>query len=491
MATSSVTGSGLDVNSIVSQLMTLEKRPLTVLTQRETQVTARITALSRVQGGVSALQNAAASLAKTTTFNAMRASSSGDGVMAAVTDSTATAAGTYQVKVNSLASSHALASQVFTASDQIGTGSLTIQFGSITSSNTGGTFTPAATSSATPITITSSNNTLAGIRDAINAAKIGVTASVVTDNAGSRLSLIANDTGLANTIRVAVDDGSDGSNTNNQGLSRLSFDPTITLTQGNLTGSGRQMLETRAPVDASYEVNGLALTSSSNKVSTAIGGVTLDLRKASADTINTITVERDTLSIRMAVDSFIKAYNDVDKVIRDVTAYDPANRKGAVLNGDSAVRSVQSQLRALLGSQMSAATGDFSMLSSVGIEIGKDGSLSLSATRFEAALADPAKMSRLFTTTSEGSESARGFGVRFEALGKLIAGPGGLLPGRTSSQQSQIDAIAKQKIRLNDRLDGIEKRLRLQYAALDAQLARMQGTSSSLANALSQLPGGG
>lgn len=487
MATSSVTGSGLDVNSIVSQLMTLEKRPLTVLTQRETQVTARITALSRVQGGVSALQNAAASLAKTTTFNAMRASSSGDGVMAAVTDSTAAAAGTYQVKVNSLASSHALASQVFTASDQIGTGSLTIQFGSVSGNN----FTPAANSSATPITITSSNNTLAGIRDAINAAKIGVTASVVTDNAGSRLSLIANDTGLANTIRVSVNDGSDGSNTNNQGLSRLSFDPTITLTQGNLTGSGRQMLETRAPVDASYEVNGLALTSSSNKVSTAISGVTLDLKKASADTINTVTVERDTLSIRMAVDSFIKAYNDVDKVIRDVTAYDPANRKGAVLNGDSAVRSVQSQLRALLGSQMSAATGDFSMLSSVGIEIGKDGSLSLSASRFEAALADPAKMSRLFTTTSEGSESARGFGVRFEALGKLIAGPGGLLPGRTSSQQSQIDAIAKQKIRLNDRLDDIEKRLRLQYASLDAQLARMQGTSSSLANALSQLPGGG
>jgi flagellar hook-associated protein 2 len=487
MATGSVSGSGLDVNAIVSQLMTLEKRPLTVLTQRETQVTARITALSRVQGGVSALQTAAATLAKTSTFSAMRASTSGDGVMAAVTDGTAAAAGTYQVKVNSLASSHALASQVFAASDQIGTGSLTVQFGSVS----GNTFTPAATSSAVPITITSANNTLAGIRDAINAAKIGVTASVVTDNAGSRLSLIANDTGLANTIRVAVDDGSDGSNTNNQGLSRLSFDPTITLQPGNQTGAGRQMLETRAPVDASYEVNGLALTSSSNKVSTAIGGVTLDLRKASAETVNTITVERDTLSIRMAVDSFIKAYNDTDKVIRDVTAYDPANRKGAVLNGDSAVRSVQSQLRALLGSQMSAANGDFSTLTSVGIEIGKDGTLSLSASRFEAALADPAKMSRLFTTASDASESARGFGVRFEALGKLIAGPGGLLPGRTSSQQSQIDAIAKQKIRLNDRLDDIEKRLRLQYASLDAQLSRMQGTSSSLANALSQLPGGG
>jgi len=485
MATGAVGGSGLDVNSIVSQLMTLEKRPLTVLTQREAQVTARITALSRVQGGVSALQNAAASLARATTFNAMRATASGDAVMAAVTDSAAAAAGTYQVKVNRIASSHALASQVFAASDQIGTGTLTIQLGSVS----GNTFTPAAGSSATPITITESNNTLAGIRDAINAAKLGVTASVVTDNAGSRLSLIANDTGLANTIRVAVDDASDGSNTNAQGLSRLSFDPTVSLPPGDLVASGRQMLETRAAVDASYEVNGLSLTSSLNKVTSAIGGVTLDLKKASADAVQTVTVERDTLSIRMAVDSFIKAYNDVDRVIRDVTAFDAANRKGAVLNGDSAVRSVQSQLRTLLGAQMSAASGDFTTLSSVGIEFSKDGSLTLSASRFEAALADPSKMSRLFAASSEDNEAARGFGVRFEALGKLLAGPGGLLPGRTSSQQSQIDVIAKQKVRLNDRLGDVEKRLRIQYAALDAQLSRMQGTSSSLANALSQLPG--
>ncbi|MFN9805253.1 MAG: flagellar filament capping protein FliD [Betaproteobacteria bacterium] len=487
MATSSLSGSGLDVNAIVSQLMTFERRPLAALTQREVEATSRISALSRLQGGVSALQRAAATLSRSSTFTSMRATAAGDGVAAAVTDSTVAVAGTYQVKVTGLASAHALASQAFAANEAIGTGTLTIRLGSVS----GNAFTPTANSSAIPITITEANNTLAGIRDAINAAKVGVTASVVTDNAGSRLTLLASDTGRSNTILVDVDDASDGSNTNNQGLSRLSFDPTQTLPSGDTTGAGRQLLETRAPLDATFEVNGLALTSSSNKATAAISGVTLDLRKASADAVTTVNVERDTQSIRGAIDSFIKAYNDVDKVLRDVSAYDPVNRKAGVLNGDSAVRSIQSQLRGLLGAQMSASIGDFTTLSAVGIQFGKDGSLSLSTARFDAALADTGKLSRLFTATSDTIDSARGFGVRFEAFGKQIAGTDGVLPSRTSSQQTRIDAIAKQKIRLNDRFDDIERRLRQQYASLDSQLSKMQGTSTSLASALSQLPRNG
>lgn len=487
MATSSLSGSGLDVNAIVSQLMTFERRPLAALTQREVEATSRISALSRLQGGVSALQRAAATLSRSSTFTSMRATAAGDGVAAAVTDSTAAVAGTYQVKVTGLANAHALASQAFAANEAIGTGTLTIRLGSVS----GNAFTPTANSSAIPITITEANNTLAGIRDAINAAKVGVTASVVTDNAGSRLTLLASDTGRSNTILVDVDDASDGSNTNNQGLSRLSFDPTQTLPSGDTTGAGRQLLETRAPLDATFEVNGLALTSSSNKATAAISGVTLDLRKASADAVTTVNVERDTQSIRGAIDSFIKAYNDVDKVLRDVSAYDPVNRKAGVLNGDSTVRSIQSQLRGLLGAQMSASIGDFTTLSAVGIQFGKDGSLSLSTARFDAALADTGKLSRLFTATSDTIDSARGFGVRFEAFGKQIAGTDGVLPSRTSSQQTRIDAIAKQKIRLNDRFDDVERRLRQQYASLDSQLSKMQGTSTSLASALSQLPRNG
>lgn len=484
MATSSIGGSGLDVNAIVSQLMTVEKRPLTALTQREAEITSRITALARVQGGIASLQNAAAVLARTSTFTGMRASVSGDGLTAAVTDSSKASPGSYQIKVAAVAVSHSLASEAFPSSDQIGTGTLTIELGSVS----GGTFTAKSGTTPRAITIDASNNTLAGIRDAINAASLGVTASVVVDSAGSRLTLAAVDTGAVNTIRVAVNDD-DGNDLNTQGLSRLSFDPTVAAGPGNSSAPGRRLLETRAASDASFEVNGLSLSSASNRVTTGIEGVTLDLKKASADGITTIGIERDTLAIRGAVDGFIKAYNDSVKTIRDATAYDAVNRKGAVLNGDSTARSLLSQLNALRGSRMSAAVGDHTDLSAVGIEIGRDGRLTLNTARFEAAVSDPAKLSRLFTSVADASETARGFGVRFEALAKQITAPDGVLPARSAGQQAQINAIGKERDRLTDRLTQIEARLRQQYASLDAQLSRMQGTSNALSNALSQLPG--
>jgi flagellar hook-associated protein 2 len=138
---------------------------------------------------------------------------------------------------------------------------------------------------------------------------------------------------------------------------------------------------------------------------------------------------------------------------------------------------------------MTAASGDFTSLSAIGIEVGRDGSLSLNNAKFDAAVADPAKLSRLFAATSESDDSVRGFGVRFQTLTRAIVDGDGLLPSRTKSLQSQIDSINKQEQRINDRLVLVEARLRKQYSALDTQLSMMQNTSNSLANALSQLPG--
>jgi flagellar hook-associated protein 2 len=484
MATSSVGSSnGIDVSGIVSQLMTLERRPLQVLTQKEAQLTSRIAAYARVQGAVSLLQSAASTLGKAATFGGLRASVAGDGALAAVTDSSKASPGSYALKVGALASSQALASQAFAAGALLGTGTVTIELGSVA----GGVFTPKSGSAATPITIDSSNNTLAGIRDAINAAKLGVTASVVNDNSGTRLTVIANDTGAANTIRIGVADG-DGDNTDALGLSRLAFDPAVALAPGQTTAAGRQLTQTRSAADAAFEINGLALTSSSNKVTGAIEGVSLDLRKASPDSVTTVTIERDTATARAAVDSFVKAYNDLDRVVRDLTSYDAASRRGAVLNGDSAMRTLQSQLRALVRGEMTAAADDFTRLSSAGIEVGRDGALSVNAARFDAALSDPTKLSRLFTTAG-GTQATQGFGVRIEAFAKAVVDGDGLLPSRTKSLQSQITDLDKQQDRMNIRLDQIEQRLRKQYTALDSQLQKMQGTSDSLANALKQLPG--
>lgn len=478
---------GIDVNGIVGQLMTLERRPLSVLTQREAQVTSRIAAFARVQGAVASLQTAAASLASAGTWSGERASVSGDGLAAAVTNATSAAPGTYSIKVNQLATAQALASGLYAAgSTLVGSGTLTLVRGTTVDNS----FTAGA-APAVSITVEASD-TLASLRDKLNAAFAadgsGLSAAIVNDGGGVRLTLLGKDSGVANTFRIDVVDSGDGLDGDDAGLSRLAFDPTVVLTPPATTAPGRNLVQTRAGVDAQIEVNGLALFAPGNKVSGAIEGVTLDLKRADPDQLNQLTVERDTGTMRGAIDGFVKAYNDLDKLVRDLTAFDVASRRGAVLAGDSALRSVQNQVRGLLRAQMNAASGDFANLSEIGIEIGRDGTMSVNATRFEAAVANPDRLARLFTSTSD-NDLARGFGVRFKNLADGLIGGDGLLPARTKGLQSQIDAIGKQEDRLNTRLTLIEARLRKQYVALDAQLQRLQGTSDSLANALRQLPG--
>lgn len=471
---------GLDVSSIVGQLMTIERRPLATLASKEAAVTARIAALSRVQGAVSGLQAAAATLAKAVTFTGHRAAVAGDGVAAAVTDSAKAVAGSYAIKVTTLAASHALASGQFdAATDVLGNGTLRLQLGAGTPVD---------------IAIGAGSNTLAGVRDAINGAKAGVTASLVTDGGKQRLTLTATATGAASTIKLTVqEDGStfgDAVNLDETGLSRLAFDGAVALTPPATTAPGRQMLQTRAAADAQFEVNGLALSATSNKVTGVIDGVALDLKLASATAVATLTIERDTAAVRTVLTDFVKTYNDLDKTIRDLTAYDAANRRAAILNGDSSVRSLQGQLRSITRSAMSAAGGDYTTLSQVGLEVGRDGSLSVNAARLDAALADPDKLARLFTTTAD-DEAARGFGVRLKSFADALVSEDGLLPSRTKGLQAQVEVINKQEERLNLRLTLVEQRLKRQYSALDVALQRMQGTSDSLANALKQLPGAG
>ena len=488
MATGAIGASSIDVNAIVSSLMQLERRPLQALSTKEAQITNRLAAFSRVQGAVSSLQGAASTLANSASFTGLRAGTTGDGASAAVSDTATASAGTYALKVTQLAASQALASGVIASSNTlVGSGTLTITRGT----TSGNTFTAG---SSTPVSVTvTGTDTLATLRDKLNTAFAadgsGLSAAIVNDGTGVRLTLLGKATGVANTFKVDVTDN-DGVNGDATGLSQFAFDPAVVPTPPATTAAGRNLIQTRAGSDAQFEVNGLALSASSNKVTGVITGVTLDLKKASADAVTTINVERDTAAMKAGVDAFIKAYNELDKVIREVTAFDAANRRAAVLTGESTVRAIQSQLRALVGAPMTAAqSGDFTVLSEIGIEMQRDGTLSLNATKFNTAAADPAKLARLFTTTSDTSDAARGFGVRLKNFSDAMVGTDGLLPARAKGLQAQVTALGKEQTRINSQLELTEQRLRKQYSALDVQLQRMQGQSNSLANALSQLPG--
>lgn len=475
MATSSVSsGSSLDVASIVSQLMQVERQPLTRLQAREAAVQNRLTSFGRIQGAITALQAAAQSLNDVSDFNGRTASVSGSGVGASAV-STALA-GQYAIKVSSLAQAGVLASSAFAAtSTVVGTGTLTLQLGRFDAN--ANTFTAKDGANPVNITINTSNNTLSGVRDAINAANAGVTASIVNDGSGYRLTVTSNETGAVNGVRISVTEDGDGNNTNAGGLSQLAFDPTLAA------GSGKNLAQTLAPQDAAFTVNGLAMTARTNRVPEAVPGVTLTLLKADADAVSTVTVSRDTSSVRNAVNNFAKAFTDLRKTIDDVTRFDPATRQAGPLNGESSLRQLEGLLTRAFGGSVSAAAGDYQRLSEIGVRINRDGSLNVDGAALDAALQDMDKVSRLLAGTS----SAPGIAAQVGKLAEQLVGADGIVSARTKGLQRDIDRYGKSEIDLNRKLSETQRRLTQQYSRLDAQLSSIQTQSNALTNALAGL----
>ncbi|MEW6513311.1 MAG: flagellar filament capping protein FliD [Pseudomonadota bacterium] len=453
--TSAGLGSGLDINGIISSLMAVEAQPLTALATKEASYQSKLSAFGSLKGALSSLQTAAQTLKNASTFTAKSASSSDSTVLAASASSTA-AAGSYSITVNHLAGYHALRSDGnYTATTDIfNTGTLSIAVG-------GGT--------AVNVDIDSNNNTLAGIRDAINEADAGVTASIIYDsvNAKQRLVLTSQTLGSDGAITVAVSNEVTVSGAN----------PLLDLATASL-------VETKPAEDAELIVNGITTTSSSNSVTDAIDGLTLTLSKAGT---TTVTVAQNTGTVTSAVNAFVKAYNDAVGGIKQMTAYDAANKKASVLTGDSTARSIQSQLSNLAQSMVTGVAGGISRLSDIGITVQKDGTLAVDSSKLSAAVADPDKdVAALFTQTTTGNE---GIAVRFNTILEGIVGTSGLITSRTDGISASIKDLQKRADALNLRLEQVEKRYRAQFTALDTLIASMNQTSTYLTQQLAALPG--
>ena len=390
----------LDVNSIVSQLMTVEQRPLLALARKEASYQAQLSAYGSIKGALSSFQSAVSGLSNASRFQGLTATSSDTSIITASAASSAVA-GAYSIDaITSLAQAQKLAAAGQASSTAaIGTGTLTFDFGtisggtfsSVTGKYTGATFTSSGAGTKT-VTIDATNNSLQGIRDAINAAKIGVTATIVNDGGASpyRLALSSDSIGKTNSIKISV--AGDASLS-----SLLAHDP------GNDTG--QSLAETVTAQNAEFKVNGISVSKASNTISDVIQGVTLNLQKTTATPVN-LTVSRDSTSIKTAVESFVKAYNDLNKVLKDVSAYDPATKKGAVLLGDSTVRMLQTQIRSALGTPVSNTGGSLSTLSQIGVSFQKDGSLVLDTGKLSSAISNyPNDIASLFATMGRATDS--------------------------------------------------------------------------------------
>jgi flagellar hook-associated protein 2 len=391
-------GSGLDVNSIVSQLMAVEQQPITALQNQQATYQSQISAYGQVKSALATFQTAVKALSDTAKFKVYTGAVS-DSTVLSVTAGASASPASFQIETTQLAQQHKISSGAYsTTSNVIGTGSLTIQFG--TYDGTAGTFTQNGNKPATTITIDSSNNTLSGVRDAINAASAGINASIINDGTGYRLVITSKDSGAANSIKLTTTDG-DGNNTDAAGLSALAYDPVATA------GTGKNLTQVAEARNALFSIDGIAISKASNTVTDAIEGVTLNLAKTNIGQPVSMAINQDTKSISDSVQAFVKSYNDANKVLKDLSAYNAQTKTGSVLNGDSTVRSVQSQLRSILTGGVGLT---LSTLSSIGVGFQQDGTLGVDTAKLQNALGSNFNnVAALFATNASIADSQINF----------------------------------------------------------------------------------
>lgn len=470
MATISSTGvgSGLDVNSIVTSLMSLEQRPLTLLQQQEAATQTKVSAFGALKSTLASLGDVASTLADPTNWNPLRVDSANTAA-ASATATSAASAGKHTLKVDALAQPQVLASGAFASSaTAVGSGTLTLELGT----TAGGVFTPKSGGTPTTIPFDPAKNTLANVRDAINAAKAGVTASIVNGSDGARLVLRGAD-GADSSVRITASDA-DGNNTDASGLSALAFDPAAPA------GAGQNLKQTQAAQDAQYQLDGIALTSASNTVSGVLDGVTLTLKQTTTDAFN-VSVAVETVAVRKNINDFVNAYNSLNKLLQTDLQADPSGTNRGPLQADSSALSILNGVRAMLRGTVSGVSGTNS-LAAAGIELQQDGSLKVNDTKLTPLLDSPGQLASLFSQA--GTDDARGFGARFKAWSQSLTGDSGVLASRLDGLNSSIKDNQKRQDAMQERLTATEARLRAQYQNLDTQMNSLNAQMAQMKSAL-------
>lgn len=443
MATTTSGIAGLDVPSLVSQLMAIERRPIDTLNTKVTDVESKISSFGTLKGLVSTLQSAMQSLKNS--LQGYSATAADTNILSANASSSA-AAGAYTIEVTQLAKAQNLVSA--------GQLSQTISIPSSASTVT-------LTIGGNPMDVTiPAGATLEGIRDAINSAHLGVTASIINDGSATpyRLVLTANEPGESKAITNIT-----SSDANLNAL--LGFDGT----------PASAMTESVAAKSALFKVNGVDIVSSSNTYTDAIQGVTLTLKGTTPET--TVTVARDTAAVSTAASKFVEAYNALYSQLKSRSAYGTASTSGGALAGDNTIRQMLNQLREVFVTP--ASGGTLSYLSEIGITTQAGGGLKLDSSKFNAALAnDFADVANLFN-------GATGFGTRLEAWTTSATQTGGLIDQRTESLNNTIKGYNEQIDRLEIRMTALKKQYTTTYTNLNMMLSRMSDTSNYLTSQFS------
>lgn len=435
-------GSGLDLSSLISKLMSVERRPLTQLQNRQAAYETDLSAYGRLRSALSTFQTAMDGLSTVDSFKVFAATSSNEDVFTGTASSSA-GTGNFTLLVNRIAESHKLGS----ANTFADSGTTTIGTAGQTMTITVGT---------EAFTVGYGGMTLSGVRDAINEASdnTGVTATVVHDDVGYRLLLTADETGSSNALSVSYS----------------AADP-FALATLNLDRNGSGGF-TSADLDATMVLNGAYnITRSSNTIDDVIDGVTLTLKGPGTATL---AVTRDTEAVAESAQAFATAYNTLRSTVTDLRAGD--------LSGDNTLLLLESGLFGVLNSAPTGLTGSFSYLAQVGISIQKDGTMKVDTSDLETAIStDFDGVAQLF------GAAGQGYAARLDALVTNYLQSDGLIDATEDGINAKIDSLVERQDEWELRLEAIQTRYTRQFSALDALVAQMQSTSSYLTQQLSAL----
>lgn len=437
----SITGSSIDVATLVSQLVAAERAPMdNRFNKIETTTKAQISAFGQLTSALSSLDSTIKRFDGEGALPGRKATVAADAGYTASAGATARL-GSYSISVERLATAHRLQSAPLAKDAQLGYGRISLQAGN---------------GAAVDIDIAEGKGTLADIRDAINAksADKGFTATIVHGDAGDVLMLSATKTGIAGKLTVTTSGGDGG--------------------LGALASTGGTMTESVAANDAKVIIDGVVRTSSSNTITDGLDGVSLTLTKASPGTTFSLDIANDASTLKAALLTLISTYNTTMAQMRSLGQAGTDGKTAGTLVGDSMPRNITQSLRAMV-------SGSYGDLSKLGFKTAVDGSLSLDGAKFDAAIAaDPNAISKIF-----GSEAP--LGKQMRSLTANYVGTDNAISSRTDSLNKKLKDLTRQRDNYEVRIEKLTAQYRTQFTALDSLLGKLSSTSSYLSQQLSSL----
>lgn len=442
-------GSGLDISNIVKVLVDAEKVPReAIFNKTENTIKAKVSAVGTLKSEIAKFQDA---LKKIQTGNTLsqRKVSTGDSKFLTATSTSSAQSGTYAIQVERLAKAHKVSGAFTTDSAQ------TVGAGSLDFTVNGKNFSVAVTGT----------DSLTKIASNINSASdnAGVTATVITSDGGSRIVFSASKEGPDNQIALTATD------TTGNGLNDMFGAANLTTLQAAQTSL--------------VHIDGQAVTSQTNEVTNAIEGVTLKLTAADLASTTTLSISQDDEAVKSNITGFVDAYNSLLTSIDKLSSYNATTKVVGALQGDSMIRSLESQLRRMVSERVDVNGTEFALYE-MGIKTDRSGKLEIDDTKLDASIkSNMSGLQGLFATNDTGLAN------RFDDLSKSYVKTGGLIDDRNKSYTASTSRLGKDRESFTLKMTQLQARLTKQFNAMDLIVSQLNQQSSGLADRLKSLPG--